>query len=341
MNKQLIGGMFGLAELSRMEDQFPPFLVKKELFLCNARSGINILVDLLKPQSIWMPSFLCDVLLKAVHNINVKFYEVDSHLQVSREWLDTVQRGELVILIDYFGFQFDPALAISIKERGGWILEDASQALHSSHVGNYSDFVLFSPRKFLGVPDGGILRCNINVDFSDTQLKDPPSEWWLKSLNSTILRREFDLYGGESSWFSLFQENENNSPIGPYSMSSLSKILLEHSFDYSGMIERRIENYKVLNKYLNQFALFPNLPANVVPLGYPIHLKNRDYVRKVLFDNNIYPPIHWPIRDTVPQNFVGSHHLADMILTLICDQRYAPTHMERTAKIVLQYAKID
>ena len=341
MDNQLIGGMFGLAELSRLEDQFPPFLVKRELFLCNARSGINILVDLLKPRSIWMPSFLCDVLLKAVHNINVKFYEVDSHLQVSREWLDTVQGDELVVLIDYFGFQFDPALATRIKECGSWILEDASQALHSSHVGNYSDFVLFSPRKFLGVPDGGILRYNANMDFSGIQLKDPPSEWWLRSLNSTILRREFDLYGGERSWFSLFQENEKNSPIGPYSMSSLSKTLLEHSFDYSCVIEKRIENYKVLNNYLSQFALFPNLPADVVPLGYPIHLENRDYVRKILFDNNIYPPVHWPINDMVPQTFVESHHLADTILTLICDQRYNPTDMKRTAEIVLQYAKIN
>lgn len=341
MNNQLIGGMFGLADLSRMEGQFPPFLVKRELFLCNARSGINILVDLLKPRRIWMPSFLCDALLKSIHNIDTRFYEVGSDLQVSREWLDTVQRDELVVLIDYFGFQFDPTLAMRIRERGSWILEDASQALLSLHVGNYSDFVLFSPRKFLGVPDGGILRFNANVDFSGIQLKDPPYDWWLKSINATILRREFDLYGGERSWFSLFQEIENNSPNGPYSMNLLSKILLEHSFDYSCIIEKRIENYKVLNNYLSQFALFPDLPADVVPLGYPIHLENREYVRKMLFDNNIYPPVHWPIRDIVPQKFVESHHLADTILTLICDQRYTPIDMQRIAEIVLQYAKRD
>jgi hypothetical protein len=308
MNSQMIGGMFGLVDLSKSEDQFPPFLEGRELFLYNARSGINIVASLLKPQVIWMPSFLCDAMLKAVHFFNVQFYDVDSYLQVPGKWLDYVQRDDLVVFIDYFGFPFDPDLATYVKQRGGWVLEDACQALHSSHVGKFSDFVLFSPRKFLSVPDGGILRYNVMVDFSANSLKDPPSI-------------------------------DNNSPVGPYTMSTLSKILLERSFDYSSICKKRIENYRVLNNYLSQFALFPNVPEDVVPLGYPIRLENRDYVRKMLFNNNIYPPVHWPIKNIVPEKFVESHRLADTILTLVCDQRYNPTDMKRTAEIVLQYAK--
>ena len=337
MNSQLIGGMFGLVEPSKINNQFPPFLKNdKELFLANARSGINILAGLLKPRKIWMPSFLCDAMLKAVKNLDMHFYEVDSHLHISRSWVNTVESGELVVLIDYFGFPFDSSLAEDIKEHGGWVLEDASQALLSSNERKLSDFVLFSPRKFLGVPDGGILRNYTSIDLSEIQLKHPPSGWWLRTLNATILRRDFDLYGGERSWFKLFQETEADSPVGPYAMSMLSKTLLEHSFDYSSIIQKRIENYQILDDHLNKFALFPKLPIGVVPLGYPIQLNNRDHVRQILFDNNIYPPVHWPITDIVPKKFVESHRLADTILTLVCDQRYNPTEMERIARIVLQ-----
>ncbi len=339
MNDQLIGGKFGLVDFSKTNNQPPPFLKDKELLLANARSGINILAALLKPQKIWMPSFLCDVMLKAVQDIDVQFYEVDSHLQVSGEWLNTVEKGELVVFIDYFGFPFDPSLARRIKERGSWVLEDASQALFSFHAGRFSDFVLFSPRKFLGVPDGGILRNNIPFELSGIQIKDPPPEWWLRALDATILRREFDLYGGGRYWFQLFQETDKAGPIGPYAMSELSRTMLEHSFDYSAIIEKRIENYNILNNYLSRYALFPDLPADVVPLGYPIRVPNRDRVRQELFGHNIYPPVHWPIAEVVPHKFVESHHLAETILTLVCDQRYNPTDMERTARIVMQVAK--
>jgi len=339
MNNQLIGGMFGLADPSKMNNQFPPFLKGKELFLANARSGINLIATLLSPPKVWMPSFLCDVMLTAVQNYDVQFYKVDDHLQVSRDWLNSVQHHDLVILIDYFGFPFDSSLARIIKERGGWVVEDASQALFSSSIGKLSDFVLFSPRKFLSVPDGGILRNSTTLDFSKIQLINPPSEWWLRALSATILRREFDLYGGERDWFTLFQETDKNGPVGPYAMSSLSEALLEHNFDYSWIIQKRIENYQILNRYLGKFALFSELPAEVVPLGYPIRSINRDHVRKILFEHNIYPPIHWPIVGIVPQEFVESHDLADTILTLVCDQRYNPIDMERTARIILQEIK--
>jgi dTDP-4-amino-4,6-dideoxygalactose transaminase len=339
LNNKLIGSVFGFVELSDVKGEYPPFITENSLFLSNARSGINLLAKVLKPKVIWMPSFLCDVMLKSVEQFEVKFYEVDIRLNPLHNWLDKIQKGDLVVIIDYFGFRLDPSLFQSIKDRGGWILEDASQALLSSHVGTISDFVLFSPRKFLSVPDGGILRNNTVINFSEIQLTNVPAVWWLKALSASLLRREYDLHGGEKKWFKIFQETDIDSPIGQYAMSELSKILLENSFDYSSIIQRRRDNYQVLNSYLSKVALFPELPPDVVPLGYPIRVLNRDFVRETLFDDNIYCPIHWPIADIVPPKFGESHYLAETILTLVCDQRYSPNEMERMAKIVLREAK--
>ena len=62
------------------------------------------------------------------------------------------------------------SFASEVKKCGAWLLEDACQALLSDEVGRFSDFVLYSPRKFLGVPDGGVLVSNCEIDFYDVIL---------------------------------------------------------------------------------------------------------------------------------------------------------------------------
>jgi dTDP-4-amino-4,6-dideoxygalactose transaminase len=336
---EIIGGMFGLEEvLPNLNGCTPPFLKGRDIFLANGRSGIWLLIELLSPSQVWMPSYLCGGMLPAVDQsaTDVRFYEVDYDLAVpSLEWLDNVRPGDLVILIDYFGFPCDSSCAARAKEQGAWVLEDACQALLSGEVGQFSDFVVFSPRKFLGVPDGGVLILNRELDCQDIDLTPPPAEWWLKAFSASVLRREFDIHGGNRHWFKLFQEADSTGPIGYYAMSELSKALLRHSFDYSTIAQRRIDNYKFLTEVLGDIALFPSLSANIVPLGFPIRVKNRDRLRQMLLDHQIYPPVHWPIQGIVPRKFRDSHKLADEIMTLPCDQRYDRRDMKRMVSVIL------
>jgi len=339
---KIIGGMFGLEETRGLHSCIPPFLEGQTILLVNARSGIFLLIELLSPSHVWLPSYLCGVMLETVNksSANVRFYEVNYDLAVpSLEWLSDVQQGDLVILMDYFGFPCDSSCAAQAKERGAWVLEDACQALLSGEVGRFSDFVLFSPRKFLGVPDGGILTCRRKIDLNGIDLRNPPAEWWLKAFFSTVLRREFDIHGGNRRWFELFRQVDIGGPIGHYAMSEISNMLLRRGFDYSGIAQRRIDNYAMLNDELHDIAVFPSLSSNTVPLGFPIRLENRDRLRQVLFDHEIYPPVHWPIQDVVPQEFRDSHRLAKDIMTLPCDQRYDTHDMKRMAKVVLEELK--
>jgi dTDP-4-amino-4,6-dideoxygalactose transaminase len=278
-------------------------------------------------------------MIKAVDELrtSVKFYEVDYDLSLSSsEWLDSVQPNDLVVLIDYFGFPSDPYWIKLAKERGARVLEDGCQALLSEEAGRFSDFVLFSPRKFVGVPDGGILVYNHEIACDAIKIETPPSAWWLKAFSASVLRRDFDLHGGNRRWFELFQETEDEGPIGPYAMSEFSRVLLQHGFDYSMIAEKRVENYELLANELREFALFPSLPSGVVPLGFPIRVKDRDRVRQVLFSHEIYPPVHWPIQGVVPEEFSDSHKLASEIMTLPCDQRYGEDDMMRMIAVVLK-----
>jgi dTDP-4-amino-4,6-dideoxygalactose transaminase len=343
LKPRIIGGMFGLDRDLFFRDVLPPFLNQKEIFLVDARSGIFLVCEMLKPGTVWLPSYLCEVMLTPLEkaNMHVRFYEVNYNLQLrSNNWISEVEQGDLVIFIAYFGFPCDDVGASLAKGKGAWILEDACQALFIEDVGKFSDFVLFSPRKFLGVPDGGILVINRGIEKEKINLESPPAEWWLKTLRSTLLRREFDISGGSREWFDLFQETGIGAPIGRYAMSELSRVLLLHGFDYAAIRDRRIQNYRTLLDQLGNLAMFPHLPAKVVPLGFPIRLRNRDQVRQQLFDHEIYPPVHWPIEGIVPEEFRESHQLAADIMTLPCDQRYGSQDMKKMAKVVLEGTEI-
>ncbi|MBL0171637.1 MAG: DegT/DnrJ/EryC1/StrS aminotransferase family protein [Gemmatimonadaceae bacterium] len=284
-----------------------------------------------------MPSYLCESMLGAVSEADgdVQYYEVGYDLDIpDGNWVDGIQPGDLVVLIDYFGFATSSAIAARVKARGAWILADACQSLLSQNEHVDSDFILFSPRKFVGVPDGGILRCNTH-SILDVALEQSPVRWWKKALEASIQRREFDRHGGSRRWFDIRREADSEHPVGPYAMSQLSERLLRFGFDYCRIASRRVENYGSLLTSLADLALFPNLPSGAVPLGFPIRVARRDEIRQVLFEHSIYPPVHWPIGDIIPNRFADSHRLASEILMLPCDQRYTPRHMTYIAEVVL------
>jgi len=341
-DNKIIGGMFGLPETvvpaisGKSLDWM--FLRDSNLFLANGRSGIAILIDLLNPNNVWMPSYLCPTMIQATDQkvTNLRFYEIDYNLRIpSVNWIEQIQTGDIVVLIDYFGFPLDSKDATLAKKQGAWVLEDACQALLSEHVGQYSDFVLYSPRKFIGVPDGGIVVSCCDTQFDDIELEPPPESWWLKMLEATINRREFDQYGGERGWYQLFCETDTATPCGYYAMSELSRRLLFTAFEYSEIAQRRIENYSVLANELRDMALFPELLEGTVPLGFPVRHSQRDQIRENLFQEQIYPPVHWPLDQVTPEEFYGSRRLAEYIMTLPCDQRCDKIDMERMAQIVL------
>jgi hypothetical protein len=339
---RIIGGLFGLECEPHSRGIPPPFLTGKDIYLVNARSGIWLLVNWLRPRQVWVPSYLCHTILGAiVPKVAIpRFYEVDYDLKVrSEQWVSEVASGDLVIFIDYFGFPYDKTLGARIKEKGAWVLEDASQALLSAPVGHHSDFALYSPRKWIGVPDGGILRLPEDFPHKDIYMESPEATWWMKAFYATVLRREFDEGLPTREWFQLFRESEDAGPTGPYAMSQLSRAIIEYSVDYTVIAERRRENYHTLLEGLANYALFPEIDPAVVPLGFPVRIDNRDSVRQSLFKHEIYPPVHWTIEGVVPPRYEDSHRLAREIMTIPCDQRYTTEDMERIKNIFIKLAQ--
>ncbi len=336
---KIIGGMFGLEDFRELPEHPLPHLQGKHILLTNARSGIRLLVEQLRPATVWMPSYLCGSMIQAVNEAvsRIRYYEVDYDLNIpSLEWLEFVRAGDLVVYIAYFGFPIQSGLVRAARERAAWVLEDDSQALLSLNHDQDAHFHLNSPRKFFGVPDGAILSAG-DPDFEfPSELPPPPPRWWLQALNASLLRAEFDRHGGERDWFRIANLVDAAAPLTPHRMSELSEVIMRYRIDYPSISSRRIANYLSLLVDLKHLALYPFLPEGVVPLGFPVRLEARDRIRQRLFDQQIFPPIHWDIRRFVPESFQGSHRLSRHILTLVCDQRYDAEDMHRTAELALE-----
>ena len=335
LNASIVGGMFGLelfeSNALLRAKELPRFLGERQRLLATARSAVKLLVRALRPGTVWLPSYICGVMIDAAHEprVRVRFYAVDKSLQISsNDWLAQIETGDLVIFVDYFGFDTWSLHGGEARARGAYIVEDACQAMLNKDFSPHSDYIIFSPRKFIGVPDGGILLAGKNADLPDADFSAPPAQWLLRATKASMLRSEFDRCGGERSWFKMFQAAEASGPMEPCRMSDLSAAILQ-IVDWTIIKKRRRRNYQYLLSELEELAIFPDLPRDVVPLGFPIRIRNRDHVRRLLFNERIYPAVHWDIVDLVPAEFASSHRLASEIMTLPSDQRYERHDMEQ------------
>jgi len=305
-------------------------------YFLSVRCALKALCDARRPRSAWIPSHLCDALLAPFvqSGVEVCYYEVDDYLRVTEtSWVEDVQAGDLVLVIHYFGFPNAGFPADKVKKRAAMLIEDASQALFLRQQFSESTCILYSPRKFLGVPDSGVMVSDAETGTESAPLQDPPAAWWRSAVALALKRRDFDLTGGPNEWHALFRQVEAAFPVGIYRASDLSKMLLSIGVDYDTIRTRRRANYSRLLHTVGGYAVFPELGQDAVPSGFPVRVNAgaRDRVLHHLHAQRIYAPVHWPIDGRVPASFQRSHELALSSITLVCDQRCTLDDMDRQA----------
>ncbi len=264
--QRVIGGVFPLEEpaSTTQTNQDWSFLQQGVLHLASARGAFTLLVRTLRPRRVFGfrrtgSSSIVEAFREA--DTEVVFFPVGRDLRCeSAVWLDRVAPGDFVLRIHYFGFPNSDPVFEEGALRGAWLVDDAAQALLSDGVGAGADFVVFSPRKFVGVPDGGCMIMRHPLPDLPPQFPPASTAWWRKSLSAVTLRREFDAAQlHDRAWFPTFQHAEGQVPIEPQSMSELSYRLLSRGINYTSIASRRRDNYKLLLEHIGEVAIFPEL----------------------------------------------------------------------------------
>ncbi len=336
--KQLIGGFFELhplAACSKPNSLWAHWQLNESncLLLQNARSALFLLLNYKKPNKIWLPAYLCDAIVMAVKRAGIpyQFYPVEYCLEPKIGFLQPqLSPRDAVLVIDYFGkspgLEFRQ-MAASMADIL-WI-EDKSHSL-AAGSDNWGDYIIYSPRKLLGVPDGGILQGK-DIDpqaFSLTCHLPAISDFipaWLRYEDIAETHNEI--------WHQANIEKERKQIVGNYPMSRFTKERLMQ-IAAQPLIEQRQRNYSILHKALAEFAFVNMISTKEVPFGFVIAHPRREDLWQHLIRNQIFAQKHWVDIASDPKDFRYEHELATQLLTLPCDHRYGEGEMKKIVAIV-------
>lgn len=302
----------------------------------NARSALRHILTSLQPARLWLPAYSCADILQAALGLKlpILFFPASPGLHPETGFLrNALKAHDAVLGINYFGRPADAAWRRLVQDRPDvvWV-EDCAQSAETG-AAHCSGLRIFSPRKILGVADGGLL-----VD-TDGVLPAPV----LRTGSSALLRHPYLLRRSDpadrdnETWFRAFQRAEAAMTISDCAMTTLSTTALQR-IELASITEPRIRNYAILNEGLAQFALFSEPTPVWAPLGFPMRSDRAGALCAKLAEHRIYAPRHWQTLAT-PKPPTIEHDLSRHILTLPCDQRYGESDMERVVRVVRDFLR--
>lgn len=313
-----IGGYFEL----ELPVSCNKFLHSEGVLVNSGRHALEyILRGLDDLKRLWMPDFTCPVVLQPVEKLGISYikYEVDWNFEIKN--LPGLKEGDYILVNNYFGMMDKYILEISAIY-GEKLIIDNSQAWYAPEIPDTKCF--YSPRKFFGVPDGGIAFTD---KASTLELKKGIS--WNRC--SHLLKR-WDI--NASFGYNDFQENSNSFKDEDLSsMSSLTYALLSQINMEGVKIKRRL-NFLKLHSNLNIHNNFnlPDINTFECPMVYPFYSSNKE-IRKILLENKIYIAKYWPeVKCSKDKKNITIN--SDFILPIPCDQRYGLEEMNFISEII-------
>ncbi|HEY0289880.1 MAG TPA: hypothetical protein VGC62_23205 [Pseudomonas sp.] len=320
---EAIGGYFEM-ELNRGNHPYPGAGAFN-----SARSAFQAVLLARKTRRVFLPHFICSVMTDAANAVDVEVtrYGLNDALELPEP--PEVQFNEQLLYVDYFGLKrayIQNTLALRYRDK---LIVDNAQALFSLPVTGIA--TLYSPRKFVGVPDGGWL---VN---GPTNVERPSPGTSSHRLDALIGR----LIDGPEAHYSAFQRTEEALGLEGLKGMSASTVRLLDSIDYTDIKTRRIENLRQLHGALhaiNHFSAWPPVP--IPALCYPLLLESADAaqaLRHRLLANRIYVPSYW--RELIDSQTTPAleKQLSERLLPLPIDQRYGQQDINRLAAVILKY----
>ncbi len=315
-----IGGYFEL-ELSCDIDNMPH---KDEVLLNSGRNALEYILRCInKVKKIYVPYYTCDAVLQPLERLKVPFqyYHVDDNLRIA----DDIPIGddEYLIYTNYYGVMDAYVFELS-KKYGKKLIIDDAQALYAPSIDGC--WQIFSPRKFVGVPDGGIAVTNGVECIADL----PYDESYDRC--SHLLKRH-DLVPSEG-YLDFKQNSLKLSQTSLASMSLLTRAMLK-SIDFNNVKKRRNDNFRIIHNAMemtNEFRI-PGMDTFECPMVYPYRTSMRD-LRKKLIENQIFVATYWPNVLEWCKEADVEYQLTSNTVCIPIDQRYNQEDMNRIIKIV-------
>lgn len=302
------------------------------IFLGSGREALLLLLEEKtlnrKWRRIFVPEYYCEDVLKAIANIDIEkvFYAENPKMEFTKFSELKFEDGDVFLKVNYFGIT-DGINDIKVE-----VIEDLSHAFfYDGSIQSSADWCFASIRKYLPVPDGGILWSPKNHVLYVTDIKTTiehrsniSKRYQAMKLKKRYLDDEVKV--NKDEYRKLFMESEKE--IGKGQISAISEISTEiiNGIDKKFLFDRK-KNYealygKIVKTGLETVGSNKVLRENVIPFSFIILFKNnreREYLRLKLIQNNIYPSVLWPIKNEASEE---SRSFSKNMLSIHCDGRY-------------------
>jgi hypothetical protein len=325
---------------------------KHNLYTFSARSALEVYLNenYKGEKKVILPIFTCETCITPFINNGFvfEFYSVNKDLSINeeslKEQLEKIQYSGILYIHSYFGFDtltsIKPFLKQIRQKKNITIIDDYTQSWLNNTKEIEADIYIASLRKWLSTPDGGVISSD-DLPICSKNIQSYNKKQAEEYIEASKQKNRF--FAGDSSvtksqFYSLFKHTiEYFEEKKVYAMSPISKAVYDYS-DYEFIRHQRIQNAKFLSQNIRDESverIFKNIPEGVVPLYYPIYVKNnkRDEFQQHLIKNNIFCPIHWTPSTSVTRQG-GDKNIYPDILSLVCDQRYGIDDMERMVNVI-------
>ena len=299
--------------------------VGRALAFQSARSAIAAFTRTVEPTAVWVPFFACSALSDAIEasGARIRRYPLAEGRRVPQDL--PMASSDWLICIDYFGLSGNACKEAIARYGGHRILVDASQSLFRAPEEGVA--IVYSPRKFVGIPDGGLL-------VAERQLPDPlDADEIASEQRSAHLRLR--AIGEVEQGYAAFKIAESSladcasRSMSEYTRARLGKI----RFDL--VRERRVANYAFLANALRDEGFeVPELIEDAVPLCCPVQDVDGRRLRARLVERRIFCASYWEDAGLPSDDTIGIA-LRDRTLYLPCDQRYDQSCMRRVVRTLL------
>ncbi len=276
--------------------------------LSNGRACLNLVLEHIQAQRIWIPFYSCNALLEPIktNQIPYSFYSINLNLEPNEDL--KLNKNEYFLYINYFGLKGKCVEAL-INQYSDQIIIDNTQAFFDRM--NNKTWSFNSARKFFGVPDGAYLYTPYDIAVEYERNTD-------FNCNHLLNR----LLGKQEQAYQEFIEYEKGLDGEIKNISILSEYLLAN-IDYLAIGQKRKDNFNHYHSFFEKINEF-NLPlsTNAIPYCYPL-LLNNIIDKKLLYKQNIFIPVLWS--DTIYRGLKGfdfEQELTQKLLALPIDHRY-------------------
>lgn len=291
----------------------------------SARAAFASFVGQLDVESVWLPRYICNTMIDALseQGVELHLYDLTDDFGVKSEV--TLNWGSVLLYVNYFGVCDRQAHEVIDQYGADNVVIDNSQALFCEPFETLA--TIYSPRKFLGLPDGGLLYSN-DPRIKQPEQRDSSSESRMAHLISRLT------HSPESAYQQYLEAEQAISNLSIQGMSCLTERLLQ-SVDYERVRTARARNALYLHERLgehNQLNL--KIDESYAPLCYPFLPNVKTTSKGELIRQRVFIPTYW--REVLGRVEEGSFewNLVMNGLFLPCDQRYSKVDMKRLLNMV-------